>query len=136
MLLISRLCNSLSPGSDDILWTKACILPLGLDEDWLNILEFGWLGEKKKVNSILTHPASCSNKKGFNLHRNRANFPVLCRKWIIKAVFLSILIYGDVIYRNASASTLTPLYSRLLQLFHLSLYFVEGKTLSVYFEIP
>ena len=33
------------------------------------------------------------------------------RKRIIEAVFLSVLDFGDVIYRHASVSTLTPLDS-------------------------
>ncbi len=48
------------------------------------------------------------HKTGF-LHRNKSNFPVLNKKQITKAVCLSVLHYGDVVYRNASASTLVPL---------------------------
>lgn len=33
-------------------------------------------------------------------------FFLLSRKWIIEAIFLSVLDYADVIYRRASASTL------------------------------
>lgn len=40
------------------------------------------------------------------LYRNKSNPPLSCRKWIIEAVFLSVLDYGDVIYSHASASLL------------------------------
>lgn len=36
---------------------------------------------------------------------------MFCGKQIIEAVFLSVLDYGDVIYRRVSVSTLTPLDS-------------------------
>lgn len=40
-------------------------------------------------------------KSGY-FYRNKANFPLACRKQIIKVVFLSVLDFRDVIYRHAS----------------------------------
>uniref|UniRef100_A0A0E9XHX0 Uncharacterized protein n=1 Tax=Anguilla anguilla TaxID=7936 RepID=A0A0E9XHX0_ANGAN len=49
-------------------------------------------------------------KLGF-FYRNRTSFPMISRKRIVEAVFLSVLDYGDVLYRIAAPSTLKPLDS-------------------------
>ncbi len=56
------------------------------------------------LNFILTYKIGC-------LYRNKLNSPLLCRKQITEAVFLSALDYGDVLHRHASASSLIPLDS-------------------------
>ena len=53
---------------------------------------------------------------------------MLCRKQIIEAVFLSVLDYGDVIYRNATASALTSLDS----VYHSALRFITGSSYSTH----
>ena len=62
------------------------------------------------------------------LCRNKANFAMFSRKWIIEAAFLSDLDYGDVIYRHTSASTLKPLDS----LYHSTLRFITGDSYSTH----
>lgn len=53
---------------------------------------------------------------------------MLSRKRIIEAVFLSVLDYGDVIDRHASASTLKPLDS----VYHSALRFITGDSYSTH----
>ena len=62
-------------------------------------------------------------KIGF-LYRNRASFPIISRKRLIEAVFLSVLDYGDIIYRHAAASTLKCLDS----VYHSSIRFITGDS--------
>ena len=56
------------------------------------------------------------------LYRNKACFPRFCRKRITEAVLLSVLDYGDVIYKNAAATTLKPLDA----IYHSALRFITG----------
>ena len=60
-------------------------------------------------------------KIGF-LYRNRASFPIISRKRVVEAVFLSVLDYGDTIYRHAATSTLKSLDS----VYHSAIRFVTG----------
>ena len=57
-------------------------------------------------------------------YRNRSCFPWPTRKRLIEALFLSALDYGDIIYRNASATTLKTLDS----VYHSALRFITGDT--------
>ena len=58
------------------------------------------------------------------LYRNRASFPMICRKRIIEATFLSVLDYGDIIYQHAAATTLKPLDT----VYHSALRFITGDS--------
>ena len=83
-----------------------------------------WLDEKLTFNmhiDILIK--SLRMKLGF-LYRNRACFPWHTRKRLIESLFLSALDYGDIIYRNASATTLRGLDS----VYHSSLRFITGDS--------
>ena len=60
-------------------------------------------------------------KLGF-LYRNRCCFTFPARKRIIESVFISVLDYGDVIYGNASHSTLKTLDA----VYHSALRFITG----------
>ncbi|KAJ8245109.1 hypothetical protein GJAV_G00275360 [Gymnothorax javanicus] len=62
-------------------------------------------------------------KVGF-LYRNKSHFRMSCRKRIVEATFLSVLDYGDVIYRHAAVTTLKPLDS----VYHSALRFVTGAS--------
>lgn len=42
---------------------------------------------------------------------NKTYFPLISRKKIVESVFLSVVDYGDIIYRHAAATTLKPLDS-------------------------
>ena len=57
------------------------------------------------------------------LYRNKISFPKICRKRIVEAVFMSVLDYGDVIYRNAAPTTLLPLDT----VYHSALRFITGE---------
>ena len=49
---------------------------------------------------------------------------MFCRKRVVEAVFLSVLDYGDVVYRHAAASTLKPLDS----VYHSAIRFITGDS--------
>ena len=68
-----------------------------------------WLDEKLTFNLHIDNLVARSRQKISFLFRNRCNFPIFCRKWIIKAVVLSALDYWDVVYRHASATSLKAL---------------------------
>ena len=57
-------------------------------------------------------------------YRNRSCFPWASRKRLIEALFLSALDYGDIIYRNASNTTLKALDS----VYHSALRFITGDS--------
>ena len=87
-----------------------------------------WLDEKLTFNThinILTK--SLRMKLGF-FYRNRSCFPWTTRKRLIESLFLSALDYGDIIYRNASATTLKSLDS----VYHSSLRFITGDSYSTH----
>ena len=65
------------------------------------------LNFKHRVDTLVSE----SRQKIGLPYRNRASFPRLYRKRIIEVVFLSVLDYGDVIYRHAASSTLKHLDS-------------------------
>ncbi len=62
------------------------------------------------------------------LYGIKTTFPMLSRKQITEAVFFSVLDHGDVVYRNASASTLAPLNS----IDHSALRFITGDSYSTH----
>ncbi len=68
-----------------------------------------WLDQKFTFRFHIYTPSNKLRQKIGFLYRHRTNFPLFSRKRVIEAVFLSVLDYGDVIYRNASASTLAAL---------------------------
>ena len=53
---------------------------------------------------------------------------MICRKKVVEAVFMSVLDYGDVIYRNASITTLLPLDT----VYHSALRFITGESYSTH----
>lgn len=56
------------------------------------------------------------------MYRSRSNFPLDCRKGLVKAIFLSLLNYGNRIYSQAAATTLKPLDSS----HHSAIRFITG----------
>ena len=62
------------------------------------------------------------------LYRNKFSFPLISRKRVAEAVFLSVLDYGDVIYRHASAATLKQLDS----VNHSAIRFIAGDSYSTH----
>ena len=81
-----------------------------------------WLDEKFTFKFHVDNLAAKLRQKIGFLYRNRSNFPLVSRKKVVEAVFLSVLDYGDVIYRHAAASTLKPLDS----VYHSALRFITG----------
>ena len=69
----------------------------------INTWVSGWIGN----SSLISYEHNCY-QAGY-LYRNRATLLLFWRKQTIEAVFSSVQDYGDVIYRYASASALTPL---------------------------
>ncbi len=94
---------------------------------WIFWIHYGLQLDFKFKFHIDTLANKLWQKIGY-LYRNKANFPVLSRKQIIEAIFLSVLDYGDIICRHASASTLKPLDS----VYHSALRFITGDSYSTY----
>ena len=83
-----------------------------------------WLDEKLTFNThIEILIKKLRMKLGF-FYRNRSCFPWPTRKRLIESLFLSVLDYGDIIYRNASATTLKSLDS----VYHSALRFITGDS--------
>ena len=83
-----------------------------------------WLDEKLTFNThIECLTKNLRMKLGF-FYRNRSCFPMHTRKRLIEALFLSALDYGDIIYRNASATSLKTLDA----VYHSALRFITGDT--------
>ena len=81
-----------------------------------------WLDEKLTFDThVECLVKGLRMKLGF-FYRNRSCFPWPTRKRLIEALFLSALDYGDIIYRNASATTLKTLDS----VYHPALRFITG----------
>ena len=87
-----------------------------------------WLDEKLTFKSHVDKLVSKLRQKIGFFYRNRANFPMISRKRVIEAVFMSVLDYGDVIYRNASSSTLKSLDA----VYHSALRFITGDIYSTH----
>ena len=83
-----------------------------------------WIDEKLTFKHHIELLAGKLRQKIGFLYRNRASFPILRRKRVIEAVFLSVLDYGDIIYRHAAASTLKCLDS----VYHSSIRFITGDS--------
>ena len=81
-----------------------------------------WIDEKLTFKFHTEKLASKLRQKVGFLFRNRLRFPQFCRKRVVESIFLSVLDYGDVIYRHASASSLKPLDS----VYHSALRFITG----------
>lgn len=81
-----------------------------------------WLDEKLTFKPHIDKLVLKSRQKIGFLYRNRTSFPKICRKRVIEAVFLSVLDYGDIVYRHASATALKPLDS----VYHSALRFITG----------
>ena len=82
-----------------------------------------WLDEKITFKYHIDKLACNLRQKIGFFYRNISSFPVMCRKRVIEAVFLSVLDYGDVIYRNAAPSVLKPLDT----VYHSALRFISGE---------
>ena len=83
-----------------------------------------WLDEKLNFNTHIDFlTKSLRMKLGF-FYRNRSCFPWATRKRLIEALFLSALDYGDIIYRNASNTTLKSLDT----VYHSALRFITGDS--------
>ncbi len=92
------------------------------------VLEYKYLGIWIDYKFSFKHhidnlACKLGQKVGF-LYRNKSCFPMFCRKRIVEATLLSILDYGDVIYRHAAASTLKNLDS----VYHAALRFITGAS--------
>ena len=87
----------------------------------INILVSG-LTVHLRLNTISTTLSANFARNLDFFYTNSSNFPLSCRKNVIEAIFLSVLDYGDVIYRHAAASTLKPLDS----VYHSALRFATG----------
>ena len=78
------------------------------------VTEFKYLGvllcEKFTFKVNVDNLASKLWQKIGFLYRNKTSFPLISRRRVIEAVFLSVLDYADVIYRHAAASTLKSLH--------------------------
>ena len=81
-----------------------------------------WLDDKLSFKFHVDNLATKLRQKIGFLYRNSASFPMPCRKRIVQAVFMSVLDYGDVVYRHASSTTLKPLDSA----YHSALRFITG----------
>ena len=87
-----------------------------------------WLDNKLSFRTHIDNLASTLRQKVGFLYRNRSSFPLICRKRVIEAVFLSVLDYGDVIYKAAAPSTLKSLDS----VYHSALRFITGDSYSTH----
>ena len=81
-----------------------------------------WLDDKLTFKLHIDTLASKLRQKIGFLYRNKSIFPLICRKKIIEAVFLSALDYGDIIYGNAAPTTLEPLNTA----YHSAIRFITG----------
>jgi exonuclease III len=81
-----------------------------------------WVDEKLDFKSHVKQLTKKLRIKLFFLYRNRCCFTFPARKRIIESVFISVLDYGDVIYGNASLSTLKTLDA----VYHSALRFITG----------
>ena len=79
-----------------------------------------WIDEKLTFKHHVDILSSKLRQKIGFLYRNRSNFPPSCRKRVIESVFMSVLDYGDVIYRHAAVTTLKALDS----VYHSALRFI------------
>ena len=83
-----------------------------------------WLDENLSFRTHVGCLATKLRQKVGFLYRNRSSFPMISRKRVVEAVFLSVLDYGDVIYRHAAATTLNQLDS----VYHSALRFITGDS--------
>ena len=83
-----------------------------------------WLDEQLSFKTHISCLATKLRQKVGFLYRNRSSFPMISRKRVVEAVFLSVLDFGDVIYRHAAASTLKQLDS----VYHSALRFITGDS--------
>src|SRR4029434_4094635 len=81
-----------------------------------------WVDEKLDFKSHVNQLVKKLRIKLGFLYRNRCRFTFPDRKRIIESVFISVLDYGDVIYGNASHSTLKTLDA----VYHSALRFITG----------
>ena len=81
-----------------------------------------WLDDKLTFKFHIDTLASKLRQKIGFLYRNKSIFPIICRKKIIEAVFLSVMDYGDTIYGNAAPTTLEPLKTA----YHSAIRFITG----------
>lgn len=79
---------------------------------------------KPHINSLVT---KLRQEVGY-LCRHTTSFPISCRKQIIEATFLSVLDYGAIIYRHATATRPKPLDS----VYHSTLSFITADSFSTH----
>ena len=96
------------------------------------VMVYKYLGIYTDENISFKHHISnlaskLRQKIGF-FYRNKSCFPLHCRKTLVEATFLSVLDYGDILYRYASAATLKPLDS----VYHSALRFITGDPYSTH----
>ncbi len=103
-----------------ILTTDGSLIERVSDYKYLGL----WLDEKLSFKTHIDCLASKLQQKVGFLYRNRSSFPMFSRKRVVEAVFLSVLDYGDVIYRHAATSTLKQLDS----VYHSALIFIAGDS--------
>ncbi|KAK0137933.1 RNA-directed DNA polymerase from mobile element jockey [Merluccius polli] len=65
-----------------------------------------WIDEKLNFSSHIDCLAKQLRQKIGFFYRHKSSLPLSCRKRIIESVFMPVLDYGDIIYRNASMSSL------------------------------
>ena len=81
-----------------------------------------WLDDKLTFKFHINVLASTLRQKVGFLYRNRSYFSLISRKRIVESLILSVLDYGDIIYRHAAITTLKPLDS----IYHSALRFITG----------
>ena len=69
-----------------------------IDYKYLGIWPDVKLTFKSHINKLV---GKCRQKLGY-LYRNKSCFPMYARKRIVEATLLSVMDYGDVIYKHAS----------------------------------
>ena len=87
-----------------------------------------WLDDKLTFKHHISELTTKLRQKIGLLYRNKVNFPLICRKRVVEAVFMSVLDYGDVIYRTAAPTTLLPLDT----VYHSALRFITGESYSTH----
>ena len=81
-----------------------------------------WLDAKLSFNFHISDLVSKLRQKLGFLYSKKSYFPISCRKEIIEATFLSVMDYGDTIYRSAASSLL----KRLDTVYHSALRWITG----------
>ena len=81
-----------------------------------------WLDEKLKFSFHIELLAKQLRIKIGFLYRHKSSLPISCRKRIVEAVFMPVLDYGDILYKNAPISALKTLDT----VYHSAIRFATG----------